>query len=186
MRFFIVVLIFLLSSCVGVPEGISPVENFDKNKYLGKWYEIARFDHSFERGLEAISAHYSVREDGGVKVINRGFNSVSNEWEEAEGKAYFVGEENIGHLKVSFFGPFYGSYVVFDLGNDYEYSFVTSNDRSFLWLLSRSSSINPELKKYFIEKISSLGFDKNKLIFINHSYDENETGISGVVFDDKQ
>jgi apolipoprotein D and lipocalin family protein len=84
-------------------------------RYLGKWYEIARLDHSFERGLEKVSATYSLRDDGGVRVENRGFSQKKNTWKAAEGKAYFVRDSNEGYLKVSFFGPFYGSYVIFEL-----------------------------------------------------------------------
>jgi apolipoprotein D and lipocalin family protein len=101
----------LLTGCVGKPDNVEPVENFKLEKYLGTWYEIARLDHSFERGLTQISANYSLRDDGGVKVINRGYLADENKWKEAEGKAYFVQEPNIGYLKVSFFGPFYGSYM---------------------------------------------------------------------------
>lgn len=90
------------------------------------WYEIARLDHSFERGLEQVTAEYSLREGGGVQVKNRGFSNKKNKWSEAEGKAFFVGKASEGYLKVSFFGPFYGSYVVFELDKDnYQYAFVS-------------------------------------------------------------
>jgi len=95
-----------LQSCTGVPDGVTPVTPFELNRYLGQWHEIARLDHRFERGLTDVTANYSMRDDGGVKVINRGFNSEDNEWQQAEGKAYFVGDNNTGALKVSFFCPF--------------------------------------------------------------------------------
>ena len=75
-----------------MPDKVTPVDDFDLTRYLGKWYEIARLDHSFERGLNKVTAEYSMRDDGGVKVINRGFSTKDNEWDEAEGKAYFVNE----------------------------------------------------------------------------------------------
>ena len=104
-----------LTACVGVPEGVKTVDGFELNRYLGKWYEIARLDHSFERGLTRVTAEYSLRKDGGIKVINRGFNPDKNEWEEAIGKGYFVDKPDVGQLKVSFFGPFYGSYNILEL-----------------------------------------------------------------------
>lgn len=163
--------VLLVSGCVGVPKGITPVENFDINRYAGKWYEIARLDHSFERGLEQVSAEYSLRKDGGIKVINRGFKPESNEWTEAEGKAYFVESPQTGHLKVSFFGPFYGSYIVFELDKNEQYSFVTSSDRSYLWFLSRTQDVDDSLKQHFIERAEALGFDTEQLIFVNHEPD---------------
>lgn len=166
MRFLLIVLVVFLSACVSVPDGIEPVKNFQSNRYLGQWYEIARLDHSFERGLEKVTAAYSMREDGGIKVINRGYDTSSQKWQEAEGKAYFVGGKTEGHLKVSFFGPFYGSYIIFDLGNDYEYSLITSNNRSYLWLLSRTPVIDDKLKVDLINKMAKLGFNTNELIFV--------------------
>lgn len=104
---------------------VEPVNNFDLEPYLGKWYEIARLDHSFERGLSNVTAEYQVREGGGVKVINRGYSEEERQWSEAEGKAYFVEDKTVGHLKVSFFGPIYSSYIVFELGENYDYAFVS-------------------------------------------------------------
>lgn len=169
MRSLLCVLVFLLSACVGIPNSIKPVDDFDINRYLGKWYEIARLDHSFERGLEAISAEYTLKDDGGVNVVNRGFNVEEKEWDEAKGKAYFVDDENTGHLKVSFFGPFYGSYIVFELGDDYEYSMITSSDKSYLWLLSRTAEIDIALKQHFIKTITDLDFDHDSLIFVDQT-----------------
>lgn len=169
MRYFLISILFLVTACTGIPEGITPVQNFEVNRYLGKWYEIARLDHSFERGLQQVSAEYSTREDGGIKVINRGFDTKSNIWSEAEGKAYFVQDSGTGHLKVSFFGPFYGSYIIFDLDDDYQHSLVTSSNRSYLWLLSRSPTINEELKADLIKRVDELGFDPQDLIFVEQT-----------------
>ena len=115
MKYFILSITLLLASCTGMPDNIKPVQSFELQRYLGTWYEIARLDHSFERGLSHVTANYTVREDGGVKVINRGYSKENKEWEDAEGKAYFVDKPDTGYLKVSFFGPFYGSYVIFEL-----------------------------------------------------------------------
>ena len=166
MRYILYSIVVLLSGCVGIPEGIQPVNNFEVDSYLGKWYEIARLDHSFERGLDNVSAEYVLREEGGIKVINRGFDVKRNQWKEAEGKAFFVGDNKMAHLKVSFFGPFYGSYIVFELGDNYDYSFITSSNKSYLWFLSRTPHIDENLKQRFLDQISKLGFDKQDVIFV--------------------
>lgn len=173
MRFLLLLLSpMLLTGCLGMPETITPVKNFELNRYLGKWYEIARLDHSFERGLEKITAEYSLREDGGVKVINRGYSIKNSEWEIAEGKAYFVNDNNEGYLKVSFFGPFYGSYVIFELDQEnYEYAFISGPDTSYLWLLSRTPALPQTIVDKFIKMSKDLGFDTDKLIFVNHELD---------------
>lgn len=158
----------LLSGCLGYPQDINPVQNFELNRYLGKWYEIARLDHSFERGLEKVTAEYSLRDDGGVRVINRGFSNLEKRWQEAEGKAYFVRGRDEAYLKVSFFGPFYGSYVVFTLEQGYNYAFVTSSDKSYLWLLSRTPELSSDLKAQFINRAEELGYNVAELIFVKH------------------
>lgn len=162
-------LIFLLTGCVGIPENVKPVENFKLEKYLGKWYEIARLDHSFERGLSRVTADYSLRDDGGLKVINRGYSVKENKWKEAEGKAYFVRGSDQGYLKVSFFGPFYGSYIVFELDHEnYQYSLVSGPDKSYFWILARTPQINENIKNVLIAKAAALGFDTSKLIHVNN------------------
>ncbi len=159
----------LLSGCMGMPKNVTPVEDFNLNRYLGKWYEIARLDHSFERGLNNVSATYSLREDGGVNVINRGYSVTDESWSTAEGKAYFVENERTGYLKVSFFGPFYSSYVIFGLDKkEYQYAFVSGYNKSYLWLLSRNPTIDDEVKSRFIKKARSIGFDTEKLLFVEH------------------
>lgn len=159
---------FLFGGCLGVPEGVTPVQDFQLDRYLGKWYEIARLDHSFERGLQAVTAEYAMRPDGGVSVANRGYSGEQEKWKDAEGKAFFVGEPQIGHLKVSFFGPFYGSYAVFELDPDYQHAFISGSSTKYLWFLSRTPEVSQELKDHFIEKASSLGFDTSALIFVDH------------------
>lgn len=177
MRTLLIFSIMLLAGCVAVPDGIEPVRDFKVNRYLGQWYEIARLDHSFERGLEQVTAHYSTRPDGGIRVINRGFDTSSNRWSEAEGRAYFVDDTSTGHLKVSFFGPFYASYIVFELDPEYQYSLVTSSSRSYLWLLSRTPEINEDLKRDLLNKMTASGFATEKLIFIE------QTAVKGTSHD---
>ncbi|GCF87870.1 lipocalin family protein [Shewanella sp. M-Br] len=166
-KLLLVISIFLLSGCLGMPKLVQPVNDFELNKYLGKWYEIARLDHSFERGLSQISAEYSLKEDGGVRVINRGFSAAKNEWKEAEGKAYFVNGDSEGYLKVSFFGPFYGSYVVFELDHkNYQYAFISGPDTDYLWLLAKTPTVPPEVLQKFVEMSKARGFDTDNLIYV--------------------
>lgn len=157
----------LLTGCVGKPDGVEPVTHFELRKYLGKWYEIARLDHSFERGLSRVTADYSLRDDGGVKVLNRGYSEEKQKWKQAEGKAYFVGGDDTGYLKVSFFGPFYGSYIVFALDREqYRYSMVAGPNKSYLWILSRTPHMEDKVKAELVRKAAALGFDTGKLIFV--------------------
>ncbi|MDX8388712.1 MAG: lipocalin family protein [Ghiorsea sp.] len=158
------ILSLLIAGCTGIPENIVPVQGFKLNSYLGKWYEIARLDHSFERGLTQVTAEYSMRNEGGVRVINRGYNLEKNEWKEAEGKAYFVEEPDKGYLKVSFFGPFYGSYIVMDV--DYSaYTFISGPDTSYLWILARTPTLPKPVVERLVEKAAGLGFDVKQLMY---------------------
>ena len=162
-------LMMLVPGCVGLPEGITPVAEFDVHRYLGQWYEIARLDHSFERGLEKVSADYSLRNDGGINVINRGYDTAKKEWKEATGRAYFVGEPTVGRLKVSFFGPFYGGYNIIALDRQgYSYSMVCGPDRSYLWILSRTPEMEAGLLSGLVNQAKDLGFDTSSLIYVKH------------------
>ena len=166
-RILLVVFAALLSGCLGMPDSVKPVSGFELNNYLGKWYEVARLDHSFERGLTQVTAEYKMRSDGGVSVLNRGYSEADGEWKEAEGKAYFVNSDTDAYLKVSFFGPFYGSYVVFELDRkNYNYAFVSGPDTDYLWLLSRTAVVEPEVMDKFIQMSAERGFDTSKLIFV--------------------
>lgn len=167
--FFVVV----ASGCTGLPVGVYPVEDFDVNRYMGKWYEIARLDHSFERNKHKVTAEYSIRDDGGVKVVNRGFSTTENTWSESEGKAYFVEGKDSGYLKVSFFGPFYGTYVVFELDKEnYQYAYVSGPDKSYLWLLARTPNVDEVLIDQFVKRTRALGFNTDELIFVKQDSPE--------------
>lgn len=154
----------LLVACTGYPESVQPVSGFELQRYLGKWYEIARLDHRFERGLINVSADYSLNDDGSVRVLNRGFNPQTGAWEDAEGRAKFVETADIGYLKVAFYGPFYGSYVIFELDSDYQYAFVSGPDTDYLWLLARTPEIDPALYGSFVERAAAAGFNVDELI----------------------
>jgi apolipoprotein D and lipocalin family protein len=167
---FVFLILPLLASCGGTPDGIEVVDDFELNRYLGTWYEIARLDHRFERGLSSVSANYSMREDGGVKVLNKGVDTDSGEWEEAIGKAYFIGDSDVGQLKVSFFGPFYGGYNIVELDKvGYEYSMVVGPSKKYLWILARDPDLDPEVVKRLVDKAQALGFATEDLIYVSHA-----------------
>ena len=157
----------LLPGCVRIPERLEPVQPFDTDRYLGTWYEVARLDHSFERGLTRVTAEYSLREGGGLKVVNRGWSARNQAWKSATGKAFFVQDPGRGYLKVSFFGPFYGSYVVFRLDQAaYQYALVAGPDRSYFWLLARTPKLDPALQRDLVAQAKAEGFDTSKLIWV--------------------
>ena len=159
----------LLSACTSVPDGVTPVSSFELERYLGRWYEIARLDHSFERGLSDVTADYSLQADGSVEVINRGYDGNKAEWREAVGRAVFIGERDVGSLKVSFFGPFYGGYHIADLDQPgYRWALVTGPDRDYLWILARTPDLPAEVRERLVNKARALGFDTEALIWVRH------------------
>ena len=141
------------------------VDKVDVQRYLGKWYEIARLDHSFEKGLSQVSAEYSLREDGSVKVLNRGWNASKAQWKEAEGRAVFIGSSSEGRLKVSFFGPFYGAYTILALDPD-RYSMICGPNRSYFWILAREPKLDPNTMETLLARARELGFATDDLIYL--------------------
>jgi len=157
----------IFTGCLGYPETVTPVKDFKLDKYTGVWYEIARIDKWFEKNLVQVTATYSLNNDGSVKVLNRGFDTKKKVWKEAVGKARFVRGADEAYFKVSFFGPFYGSYVVFELEKEnYSCAFVSGGDITSLWFLSRSPIVSDELYSEFTKKAASCGFDTSKIIRI--------------------
>ncbi len=167
-----VVAFFALGGCVTVPKGIQPVAPFDLEAYLGRWYEIARLDHSFERGLEEVRAEYSLREDGKIRVLNQGYAAGEGRWKKIEGVAEPVRGADEGFLQVSFFGPFYAAYCVFELGPEGDYAFVCGANRSYLWLLAREPEVSPAVRERFLNRAAELGFDTSGLVWVE------QTGLS--------
>ena len=167
-KLIIILSALLLTACLGMPKQVQPVDNFQLNRYLGTWYEIARLDHSFERGLSQVSANYSLLPNGQVRVLNRGYSEQKQAWHDIEGKSTFVKSPDIGHLKVSFFGPFYSSYVITDLDESYQYALISGYNHSYLWILARQPQIPDAVKQRLIAKAQTLGFDTNQLIFVKH------------------
>jgi len=158
-----------LLGCTGVPTGLEPVSGFDGERYLGRWYEIARLDHSFERDLSNVSAMYTAKENGGISVLNRGYNEKSGNWEQIAGNARFIDDESVGSLKVSFFGPFYGGYHVIELDRvDYSYAMVSGPSLSYLWILARTPVMDEAIYSGLVSRAAELGFDTTKLIRVKH------------------
>ena len=163
-------LLAVFGGCAYIPAGIQPVQNFDPSRYLGTWYEIARLDHSFERGLSNVSATYSLRKDGGIDVLNKGFKQSTGRWKQIKGRAYFVKQKTVGQLKVTFFWPFYGGYNVISLDNEnYSYALVCGPSRSYLWILARKKTISPDITAKLVEFAKTLEFKVDELIFVKHN-----------------
>lgn len=162
------ILALTLAACATAPpEGVRPVTSFDINRYLGQWYEIARLDHSFERGMSDVSATYQLQDDGSVKVINRGYDAQRQAWKEAIGRALFIGDSTTASLKVSFFGPFYGGYHVIALDQqDYRWALVSGPDRGYLWILARDKTLPAEVREQLVSQARTLGFATDKLIWV--------------------
>jgi apolipoprotein D and lipocalin family protein len=174
-RSFVVALFSIsLGGCMGIPDNATAVHNFELKRYLGTWYEVARLDHRFERGLSQVHAHYSMRDDGGVRVINTGYSQKDDEWERAEGRAYFVDKPDTGRLKVAFFGPFYGAYNIVALDKEqYSHAMVISANTSYLWILARQPTLDSEILKQLVARAGELGFDTNGLIYPEHREETN-------------
>lgn len=154
----------LLTACSSKNPPLQTVEKVELNKYLGTWYEIARFEHFFERDCKNVTANYSMIDVETIKVINRCTKIQTNEKKEAIGRAYAIDETN-SKLKVSFFRPFYGDYWVLMLDENYKYAVVGTPSREYLWILARDSKLDEKIKNGILEKLPSLGFDTSKLIW---------------------
>ena len=150
------------------PKGVQPITHFDASRYIGKWYEIARLENRFERGLEQVTATYGQRSDGGISVLNRGYDPRKQKWNESEGKAYFTGAPTTAALKVSFFGPFYGGYNVIALDDEYKYALVSGPNRDYLWILARTPTIPDKVKDDYVRIARSLGFRVDQLVWVKH------------------
>ena len=159
----------LFSSCQTIQKGAVAIKPFDKSKYLGKWYEVARFDFRFERGLNNTTATYSLRDDGYIKVVNSGYDYKKDKWKSATGKAKFVGDDNEAKLKVSFFGPFYAGYNVIALDEEYKYALVAGKDLDYLWILSRETTVPDKILKEYLDIAQNIGFDTSRFIWVEHT-----------------
>lgn len=166
-------------NCTGVPKNIVPVDGFDTNRYLGKWYEIARLDHSFERNLSNVSAIYTQKNSGEITVLNKGFDEKNGKWKQIQGKARLIEDETVGSLKVSFFGPFYGGYHIIALDKkNYSYAMVTGPSRSYLWILSRTKHMAEATYMDLVSKAANLGFKTAELIKVTHNLPDEQMDLS--------
>lgn len=157
-----------LSGCTGIPDGVTPVKGFQLERYLGTWYEIARLDHSFEQGLINVSATYQLRNNGGIDVINKGYDPEKKSWREAKGRAFFLDTPDTASLKVSFFRPFYGGYHVMALDPDYQWAMIAGPSHKYFWILSRSPSLPRATLDALLAKARESGFDLDGLIMVKH------------------
>ena len=168
-------LVWLLTSCMGVPANVKVVEGVDAKQYLGTWYEIARLDHRFERGMENVTANYENQADGSIKVTNKAYDTAKKEWGNIVGKAYFVEAQNadktyVGKLKVSFFGPFYGAYNIIALDKaNYQHVMICGPSKDYLWILARTPELADSTKQALIDQAKTLGFATDKLIFVKQA-----------------
>lgn len=169
-RTFWTLAIFLgLVGCTGVPSGIEPVKGFDVSRYAGTWYEIMRLDHSFEEGLTNVTATYTLRDDGTVGVLNRGYDPAECGWSEVEGTATFQEASDLVSLSVTFFWPFAGGYHVFHLDRDaYRYALVSGPTRDYLWILARSPDLDEETLSDLVSVARRNGFDTDELLRVSH------------------
>lgn len=167
-------LMTLVTGCASttVPDGLQSVRGFDLARYAGVWHEIARLDHSFERGLSNVSATYTVQPDGSVQVRNRGYSQQRQDWQQAIGKAQFIGEPTQGSLKVSFFGPFYGGYHIIALDKGYRWSLVVGPDRSYFWILARDRHLSTALRGELLDRAAAAGIPIDKLIWVLHDRED--------------
>ena len=155
----------IAAGCVSGPAvDNSPVSSLDLDRYLGTWYEIARFDHSFERGVEEAKAVYTLNKDGTVKVVNSGVKAGKPKTAVGKGKR----TDKPGLLRVSFFGPFYADYRVMRIDADYNYALVGSGGTGYLWILSRTKEMPENVKIEFLAEAKRRGYDTGKLIWVNH------------------
>lgn len=161
-------IIILFNSCASIPQKAKPVENFEVNRYLGTWYEVARFDFRFEKDLDNTSANYTLDKKGNVIVLNSGYNFVKNKWSKADGLAKFRGDKNIAALKVSFFGPFYSGYNVIALDESYQYALIAGKNLDYLWILSRTKELPDEIKTEYLKIAEEIGYDTSRLIWVKH------------------
>lgn len=166
-------LVLFFNSCAFIPKNAKVVENFNVDRYLGTWYEIARFDFRFEKDLDNVSAHYSLNNEGNVIVLNSGYNYEKGVWKKADGIAKFRGNKNIAALKVSFFGPFYAGYNVVALDENYQYALIAGKDLDYLWILSRTKMIPEEVKSNFLRIAEEIGYNTTKLIWVKHDRKNN-------------
>ena len=146
------------------PSELAVVPSVEIDRYLGTWYEIARYPNRFQKECVAVTADYSLRDDGKIRVLNAcRKGSPDGPIKRIEGKAWVVDKETNAKLRVQFFWPFWGAYWIIDLGKDYEYAVVGHPKRKYLWILSRTPEMSPELYQAIVERLIEQGYDPGRL-----------------------
>lgn len=158
----------LLTNCASIPKKAKAVTNFDADKYLGTWYEIARFDYRFEKNMDNVAAQYSLKNKGKIRVFNSGYDYEKGTWKSSTGEAKFRIDKTVGALKVSFFKPFYAGYNVVAIDEEYQYALVAGRNLKYLWLLSRKKTIPETIKQSYLKLAEDIGYDTGKLIWVKH------------------
>lgn len=164
-RLILVLMILFFAGCIKKDPYLPTVKKVDIQKYKGTWYEIARFEHFFEKGCKNVTATYELKENGDIKVINSCQMIEDDSKKEATGIARVVDKTTNSKLEVSFFRPFWGDYWIIDIYGDYETALVGTPSREYLWILSRSKTIDKNLKEKIVKKLPSLGFDPKKFVW---------------------
>ena len=159
----------ILRSKKSIPARINAITGFDKEKYMGKWYEIARLDYYWEKGLYNVMAEYSLNNDGSVKVVNSGYDFKSNKRKTSAGKAKFISDDATGQLKVSFFGPFYSGYNIIAIDKAYKYALVAGHNLNYLWLLSREKTMPENITSEYLFIAQTTGFPIEDLVWTRQS-----------------
>lgn len=161
-----------------MPKGAKVIQNFEVDRYMGKWFEIARLDFRFEKHMQETTAQYRLLDNGKVEVINAGYHVKKKKWKSVKGKAKFRAEKNLGALSVSFFGPFYSPYNIIALDDEYKHVLVCGKNLDYLWILSRTPQIPEEIKNKYVEIAAGLGYAIDELVWVEHGKHPNNTDPS--------
>lgn len=158
----------LTQSCKTIPQGVVAVDDFEVDKYLGRWYEIARFDFKHERNMNNVTANYSLKPNGTIRVENRGYDTTKSKWKESIGVAKFAEDEHMGMLRVSFFRPFYSGYNVVKIDPEYQHALVIGESKKYMWILSRTPNMPKDVLQSYVEHAKSLGLKVENLVYVTH------------------
>ncbi|HEY1038061.1 MAG TPA: lipocalin family protein [Bacteroidia bacterium] len=170
--FLILIAWFSIIGRTTIPAKVKAVKPFYLDKYVGKWFEIARFDYYWEKDLKNVVAMYIKNTDGTVNVINMGYDSKKKKWKQSIGKAKFVADTNEGKLQVSFFGPFYSGYNVIAIDKDYQYALIAGRNLHYLWILSRKREIPGDIEEEYLKIAKNMGYDISRLTWTRHDQGE--------------
>lgn len=165
-------ILLFAATVTSLPKDAPIVEPFDYMRYLGKWYEIARFDFKFEKNLNNTTAEYAISKNGSFRVVNKGYDTLRQRWKKAVGKARFREKPITAKLKVSFCGPFYGEYNVLMIDSEYKYALIAGKNLKYLWLLSREKTIPDHIRLRYLDEAKRLGYPIENLIWVQHNREE--------------